>query len=1030
MDIKYFTRTSYMFTNGYYVKIREQRNVNYTQTQPQYSKYHKCTAAITDIIRVDYPWVTIPCDVKLYASYFCQPKKDLIELFPRSTQPTMKCDGDWLLLQDTETCLLVQDTGHREISFHDSQYLCSLHNATVYRVDISDRVNVTSGSSKLKSDLLYGIAKMHGVTSYITEQFVHTLQNMSSVNIRNMLFGRRLNRDSIKSMFPWILLNIYKALGEMNATMTFFAENNQTCSIVEFLELVYDYKDDSYVADEWGVKCRPCSEQIKISGLICEKPADININKCQNNLFECVDKTCLLYIYKCDHVFDCFDYSDEIGCMYNIRDMDEYVTLPCLPDNDCDINVGNKVLLHGVCDGLYFQDVFLPEDEVCIVNNPMTGLSITKRSREHSFRSNKFTSRDLFRMFSQERKYTCTKSSKISFINVSHAAEYDRLVPGLLLRQNTKLNDVCLARGQNNTCNSPICRSLCFILLCPGMFKCHDHVCIPLSYYCDNIYHCIYGEDERTCSMAKLSCPGYLKCRGEKKCISTYEICDKHINCLYSMDDELGCDTCPSNCECKAYVMTCYTNNSEPMIERGQVFYKKGLIIKGTQHVLIAKSLKFIGLLYLNISHCELNTVDVVYDDTDQLLFILFADFRHNRLTNTLFLTSLLFHRAVYLDLSFNLLDTFKYGRTLSLVYLKVLCLIGNNLNEIAIIIDKGRLALIDLQFISYHPKIAAQIEYDYNLNINLVVKVTDFQLCCMFSDNVKCFSKQYHMTCYGIFATLRTKISFYLLSSLSLCISLIMLIKQAMQTLSKNSKYQVKIHHSIMLMNQSVGYILCSLYLVSLFTMDIFKVKLLLFKTSISCIILNAVLYISLEGIIIFKSSLSFMIALKIMFPFRYQCTWLKWVGLATGFVWLFIVSTYMTHYLLNVRHNPTFDRLCSIGWCEMQVNLNLLHVVIYFVDQVAIFVYVLAFLLTYTSLKKHLSKFTCETSTNHYSASAVTCKCVFANIIEIILRIYLCIILCVKLGHWKFKYLCLYFFIYALPINILFSNLFYIFR
>ena len=183
----------------------------------------------------------------------------------------------------------------------------------------------------------------------------------------------------------------------------------------------------------------------------------------------------------------------------------------------------------------------------------------------------------------------------------------------------------------------------------PGMFKCHDHACIPLSYYCDGLNHCTLGEDEIICDIYTPVCPGYLKCGGERKCISTDELCDRNINCFYSMDDELGCDTCPENCECAGYVMSCQSNNSDQIIESHTVVYAKGLLIKGTQQVLTANNLQFIGLLFPNISYCKLEKVDVLYGNETRVFFLIFTDFRRNRLTTTSFLKFQIFHRIVFL---------------------------------------------------------------------------------------------------------------------------------------------------------------------------------------------------------------------------------------------------------------------------------------------------------------------------------------------------------------------------------------------
>ena len=97
---------------------------------------------------------------------------------------------------------------------------------------------------------------------------------------------------------------------------------------------------------------------------------------------------------------------------------------------------------------------------------------------------------------------------------------------------------------------------ICGPLACPGMFKCHTSYCIPLSSMCDKKYDCKRGEDEQSCS--KLKCPGFLKCRGEERCVGIKEICDLHVHCRYSMDDELNCDICLDGCSCNGYVISCF----------------------------------------------------------------------------------------------------------------------------------------------------------------------------------------------------------------------------------------------------------------------------------------------------------------------------------------------------------------------------------------------------------------------------------------------------------------------------------------
>ena len=86
------------------------RKLNESQTQPIYSQSLNCTAAIMDgnTPEYDYPWMTIPCDEKLHATYICQPSYRLV--FAEQKTPDkrkMKCDNGWLLLQNTIKCFLV-----------------------------------------------------------------------------------------------------------------------------------------------------------------------------------------------------------------------------------------------------------------------------------------------------------------------------------------------------------------------------------------------------------------------------------------------------------------------------------------------------------------------------------------------------------------------------------------------------------------------------------------------------------------------------------------------------------------------------------------------------------------------------------------------------------------------------------------------------------------------------------------------------------------------------------------------------------
>ena len=48
-----------------------------------------------------------------------------------------------------------------------------------------------------------------------------------------------------------------------------------------------------------------------------------------------------------------------------------------------------------------------------------------------------------------------------------------------------------------------------------------------------------------------------IKCRGETKCVPTWNICDSRSDCLLNQDDEATCYKCPEYCKCNSYYIEC-----------------------------------------------------------------------------------------------------------------------------------------------------------------------------------------------------------------------------------------------------------------------------------------------------------------------------------------------------------------------------------------------------------------------------------------------------------------------------------------
>ena len=84
----------------------------------------------------------------------CQPLPSKRKKRDKGQESNVTCPGSWLLVHKSETCFLVLDSSDNDISFYDSENMCSLHNASVITVDISDRVKPSDASRDLKSHML------------------------------------------------------------------------------------------------------------------------------------------------------------------------------------------------------------------------------------------------------------------------------------------------------------------------------------------------------------------------------------------------------------------------------------------------------------------------------------------------------------------------------------------------------------------------------------------------------------------------------------------------------------------------------------------------------------------------------------------------------------------------------------------------------------------------------------------------------------------------------------------------------------
>ena len=905
--------------NEVYTKHIIVQNLKYRQfaEQPEMSHTKNCTALV--LIRSNsgnFPMITVPCESKYNTTLFCQSaNRPFVLRKGLQLVNSRPCDDDWFTTEGATKCFSFSWT-KREISYNDARDLCMSQNATVLTTEVGP-VILEDIHPKLKRNYVY-----YNVTKLLTIHFA---------------LGQRLSKRSPYTRLPAIIYSLTE-----EATNIFFVNLNNKCSIVERRTTQINYfMTPTGPILKWLVKCQPCAEATNVSTVICEKQGRPNIPHCDDQYFTCDDGTCILLIYKCDLISDCFDNSDEVLCNGTINSswFNSSLTLHCHQGVLCD---GSEQItpLHTICDGIYSNTTFVQEKYACW-KFELQHISIVALSKD----SEKVHKR--LRGVSP-----CKVTHKVKSIagtlfydhvsNYNKCIEHDEITGKSKYHSKMVVNDSIVCAKKHDTSLIDNCKIgvnasdvavatayddpySCLWMTCPGMFKCHKSFCIYLSAVCDEQWDCQYGDDEQVCPAS--SCVGFLKCRGENRCVSNDEICDKHINCVYSMDDEVGCTACPDHCHCEGFRLSCEVNNSLDVILATHVNYVKGFVMKGVQNIFNITQIHFIGLVYLNISFCHIKKVEVQANRWIGRIAI--TDVSNNNLANVNFLNNSIFINSVFLNLSFNIITMIN---NLFLNKLVFLALAGNPLKEIDLhAFQHNFKSLIDMQHIYYSRNM--HLKFASALSKQLEVKVSEPMMCCMMSSDIKCTLSSKKINCFGLFNLKIEQIISYCITTLSVTAATVLLAKYISSFwLLRRKITNKKKYFTIILVNRSGAYVVNSIYMLGILVADVTDVNIYVWTKSQVCILLNILLFISLVSDMIFKTALLIFVSLQIMYPFKHQCLWLRWSAVFSGLVWLFVCSTYSVNVIEHFMFKETYrlDLLCSVAGCGVKETIYLLLSVI----------------------------------------------------------------------------------------------------
>ena len=490
---------------------------------------------------------------------------------------------------------------------------------------------------------------------------------------------------------------------------------------------------------------------------ICERPQ--TNNAVGDYTFECSFGIYIYYLLVCDGKEDCPGEvsTDEVGCECNS-------TLNY--SSKCKvINIQNK----GECSDFYFKTwtgICKPYDFSLASDNKLKLLtkSLANQRQLHQQQS----------IIQKRGKLSCGSNnfSDHTFYEISEICSY-------------KLN----SQGHLIPCNKGGHLQNCEKFECNMMFKCPDFYCIPWSYTCDGKWDCPSGYDESIYHKCEnRTCGNMFKCKMSSVCLHLGDVCNGEFECPYQ-DDESLCllkdTTCPSECQCLAFAIRCYST----------------YIAKDTLPIYFP----YISATLVNsklYSEDKLKTV---------LLFVSFLSITNTNFKNICPVVYFMKH-VITLDVSKNAISEVKthcfknkFGLRLiklndnmiqhvekfSFYNLSTLLYIDLSNNDLSLVYKHSIVGSENLFFLSLENNTleAVRSKDIFNeLNIKFL-RINCFSLCCYVKSIVKCsVKKPWYISCSHLLGNNVIKYTFYFMSFAIIGINILHLLLQSRHEENKQS--------------------------------------------------------------------------------------------------------------------------------------------------------------------------------------------------------------------------------------------------
>ena len=995
---------------------RTYTHINVTENQPKTNKDDNCTAIYIGMNLNNLTWLIIPCDKPFEATFVCtkpvahDPIDFTLTLNPRN----VSCDDGWIQMKDSSKCQILLTTPTETISFVETQHICSAVGGTVFAVN-----------PLLRNDPPTEIGKQivgHLQTSLLLKNIDTPPEYTNPEEVLQFFFGQHVHQATIHKTLAFLL---YTAGNGDLLPLTFIVNISQRCGILTLSYWSSHFQMHPERGPRWGIKYRRCSQKlIGVTAVICEKPLQHYSTACKKEYFQCVDSMCILSIYACDEVSDCFDGSDEVDCsndwMWNTTITNNIVIPSILTTNSTGYPFFIYIPIYAICDGINLYNI-IHHEYICMIKQPIhIDVPGMQNSRGFGIKNRYLWNNDLvwnlYQIEMQLRTPPQTAKASHPKNNETQAFMIEKyLVPCTWKGETVYLEDRCKISVRKSACDYGSIQTLCQNVECPGMFKCDGYYCLHMSAVCDGHIDCQYGEDERYCR--NMTCPGLLKCRGENRCVSEQEICDGNSDCLVSSDDEIMCGRCSYGCQCNGY--TAFCNVDKFILESGGLTHIKGLVLKTKKTQLNMENLDLTALVYINVSH---TTIEKLYFNSKlSSQKIIFADFNSNNIQSTIFLYISWFDKVVYLNFRHNLITNF-VAKKFQLSFLTLLDLGQNPLVVVDLssnLITK-RLKILQMELDQFYKDIIFRFPSRY-LN-TLELHVTDLIYCCLLIENTNCIIDNAHSDCPELIHK-TFKLCFYCLVAVATISSFSTLVVHF--TVSNRSNTRLARNYMMTITNRLFADVICSIYLLCLAVADIMHVDMILFRKGSFCIMINALSFVAFEVSLIFKTYYVICVALRTIFPFNHQCRWLHLTVMRSFVPWIILTTLYTIVISYILYNNGVFlDQLCSFAYCHTYTRYNnniflAIASVIDFMCLVLVLVFLICFFFTLKRRSTSLNRANLKKEKTPFEMVLKLCSPLCT---DIIIRLYIAYVYFDKVkAILSIEYNCLIIFIILMPVNII---------